>query len=343
MTAWNRSWCRAAQGRPLLEFLRVMLAGISQIVWNTDSLCGVVLLAALTLASPLQLLGGLWALILSTALIFLWKLPRDLASEGLYTINPALAGIAVPLVFFQNDTKDLPLLFLVCGAAAIVSLLLTVALRRLAAPWKLAPLGLPYSISLFLLVVCARLITGSAPSPSAAAVSAPWTIGRFLTAVCNGLAQVIWVEGVANSAAAGLLVLLGILLVSRIDAAIALYAALLSTGTAVLLGLDAHAISLGLYGYGAVLLSMVLFGRAYQMNLRSFALITLLSVLSVPLTHAARALLSGVNAPAAAVVWSALAIGAMCLRRLPGLTYVLPAHWTTPEQSRYTFSANRSV
>lgn len=334
MTAWNRIWCRLSQGRPALEFLRIMLAGVSQIVWNTDPLCALVILAALALAAPIQFFACLWAVVLSTATILLCRLPKDLALDGLYTINPALAGIAVPLVLFQNKNENLPLLFLLCGAASILSLLLTAALHRLTSPRQLTPLGLPYSLSLLLLTSFVRLATlGTAPA-SSAVVPTSWTVGKFFTAVCNGLAQVIWIEGVPNSAVAGLLVLLGIALVSRIDAVVALYSVGLSTGFAVLLGLDAHIISLGLYGYGAVLLSLVLFGRAYKMNWCSFLLITILSLLSVPLTAMVRPFFGAIGAPVAAVVWSLLAIGAMCLRRIPGLTYVPPAHWTTPEQAR---------
>lgn len=333
MTAWNRIWCRLSQGWPALEFLRIMLAGVSQIVWNTDPLCALVILAALALAAPIQLFACLWAVVLSTATILLCRLPKDLALDGLYTINPALAGIAVPLVLFQNKSENLPLLFLLCGAASILSLLLTVTLRRLTSPRQLSPLGLPYSFALLLLSICVRLVTEGTVSASSAVVPTSWTVGKFFTAVCNGLAQVIWIEGVPNSAAAGLLVLLGIALVSRIDAVVALYSAVLSTAAAVLMGLDAHIISLGLYGYGAVLLSLVLFGRAYKMNWLSFLLITLLSLLNVALTAMVRPFFGAIGAPVAAVVWSLLAIGAMCLRRIRGLTYIPPAHWTTPEQS----------
>lgn len=335
MTAWNRIWCRFSQDRPALEFLQIMLAGVSQIVWNTDPLCALVILAALALAAPIQLFACLWAVVLSTATILLCRLPKDLALDGLYTINPALSGIALPLVLFQNKCENLPLLFLLCGAAAILSLLLTVTLRRLTSPRQLAPLGLPYSFALLLLPLCVRLMTSGAAPASSASAPIPWTAGSFFTAVCNGLAQVIWIEGVPNSTAAGLLVLLGIALVSRIDAVIALYSVVLSTAAAVLMGLDPHIISLGLYGYGAVLLSLVLFGRAYKMNRCSFLLITILSLLSVPLTAMVRPFFGAIGAPVAAVVWSLLAIGAMCLRRIPGLTYVPPAYWTTPEQSRY--------
>lgn len=334
MSPWNQRWRTIVRDSPLLEFIQVMLAGMAQIVWNTDPLCAVILLGALALACPLQLFTCLWALLVSTSLIFLFKLPKDLALDGLYTINPALAGIAVPLVFFQNRTEDLPLLFLLCTAASAIALALTVILRRVTAPHSLSPLGLPYSATLLLLAVCVQLaavgtVPAAAPSPPT-----PWTIRSFLTAVCSGLAQVIWVEGVPNCALAGGLVLIGILFVSRIDAFIAVYAALLSTATAVLLGYDAQVISLGLYGYGAVLLSMVLFGRAYKINAGSFLLISVLCVCSVPFTAAVRPLFAALDAPVAAAVWSLLAIGAMCLRRLPGLTYRPPAQWSTPEQSR---------
>lgn len=334
MNLWNRLRTSLAQALP--EFVRVMLAGVSQIVWNTDPLCAFILLGALALACPLQLFSCLWAVLVSACFIFLFKLPKDLALEGLYTINPALAGIAVPLVFFQNRGENLLRLALLCTAASALSLALTVAMRRLTTPRRLAPLGLPYSVSLLLLALCARFAAMGTAAPSAAPSFVPLTLSGFLTAVCNGLAQVIWVEGVPNAPLAGVLVLLGILTVSRIDAFIALYAALLSTAAAVLLGYDSQVISLGLYGYGAVLLSMVLFGRAYKMNGRSFLLITLLCAASVPLTAAVRPLFAAAGAPVAAMVWSALAIGAMYLRRLPGLTYVPPAQWSTPEQSRNT-------
>ena len=333
MIPWIRRWEQLSEKNRTAAFLRLILAGVSQIVWNTNPVCALILLGALAVACPLQLLCCLWALTVAAATILLLRLPKDPALDGLYTINPALAGIAVPLVFFQNSPENLLILLLSCAAASGLSVVLCVLLRKWTSPRQLSPLGLPYSIVLLVMGVYVHLTQTPAPvSTEAAAVI--WTVPTFLHAVLCGLAQVIWVEGVPNAALAGLLTLLGIFVVSRIDAAVALYSAVLSTLAAVLLGLDGQAITLGLYGYGGVLLSMVLFGRAYKISKYSFLLITIFTLLNVLLTASLRPLFLSVGAPVAAGVWSLLALTAMSLRRFDGfLSFVAPAHWTVPEAS----------
>ncbi len=336
MSTWIRRWEQLSEKNRMAAFLRLILAGVSQIVWNTNPVCALILLGALAVACPLQLLCCLWALVVAAVTVMFLHLPKDLALDGLYTINPALAGIAVPLVFFRNSPENLPVLLLSCSAASVLSVILCVLLRKWTSLRQLSPLGLPYSITLFVMGVCIHLIHPPVPV-SAETVEVIWTVPTFLHAVLCGLAQVIWVEGVPNAALAGLLTLLGIFAVSRIDAAVALYSALLSTLAAVLLGLDCQVIALGLYGYGSVLLSMVLFGRAYKMSRYSFLLITIFSLLNVLLTAALRPLFLLAGAPVAAMVWSLLALFAMGLRRFDRfLTFVSPAHWTVPEASSRT-------
>lgn len=338
-----KKWEVLTEKRSSLEFIHIMLMGVSQVTLNTNPLCAVVLLIAVGFASPLQLLTCLWSLFIATVLVYALGIPKVHAKEGLYTINPALAGIAVPMVTYVNDSAFLPQILLFTAVVSILCVLLTAALRRIAAAWQVSPLAIPFSIALALVSSSTYYLSALRPSPmfTPAVVElmetgdVSWAFHDLVTAVLNGIAQVMWIEDVPRAAVAGIIVLIGILIASRVDFLIAAYTSILATATAVLSGIGQGAIMLGLYGYGAILLSLVLFGRAYKMSWRIFLMITALSILSVFITVGMKPLFAVVGAPVSAFAWSSIAILAMLGRKyFTKLHYMLPMHWKTPEASR---------
>lgn len=344
------SWESLTEKNKVLEFIHIMLMGVSQVTLNTNPISAVVLLIAVGVASPVQLLSCLFSLAVSTALCYALGVPKPHAREGLYTINAALAGIAVPMVTYGNDTAFLPQILLFSAIVSALCFVLTAALRRITATWQVSPLAIPFSIALALVSSCTYYVTAFHPSPMFTpgvielmeSDGAVWGIHDFITACLNGIAQVMWLEEVPLTAVAGGIVLLAILIASRIDFAIAIYTVLLATGTAVLTGIGQGAIMLGLYGYGAILLSFVLFGRAYKPSVGSFLLITMLSILSVFFTAGMKPLFAVVGAPVSAFAWSGIAIFAMLgWKYFSHLEYVIPRYWKTPEESKKAPTAER--
>ncbi len=348
MSSIIQKWKNICEGNKLLEFINIMLMGFSQITLNTNPICGVILLIAVCVASPVQLISGIWAVLIATLLIYGWGTPKDQAREGLYTINPALAGLSISAVTYANDVQALPQILLFSTIGAILSLLITAALSRILSDYQASPLAAPYSIALMLISSSTYYLTAVNPkpifSPDVAVLQqyteAVWNAKDFGIAVLNGLAQVLWLNDVPRSALGGAILLIGVLVASRIDALIAVYTAVLSTGTAVLLGLSQGDIMLGLYGYNAVLLSLVLFGRAFKMSRQSFLMITILSIVSVVFAAGMKPFFAAIGAPYAGFPFALISICMMLGRKsFKKLIYMDPAVWKTPEESVDTFSS----
>lgn len=343
MNALIEKWEAMTEKHTLLEFIHIMLMGVSQVTLNTNPICAVILLIAVGVASPLQLLTCLWSLFIATLLVYALGIPKVHAKEGLYTINPALAGIAVPMVTYVNNAAFLPQILLFTTIISVLCILLTAALRRITATWQVSPLAIPFSIALALISSSTYYLSALRPAPMftpsvvelLGAGDTAWNFSDLITAVLNGIAQVMWIEDVPRSAIAGIIVLIGILVASRIDFLIAIYTVILATATAVLSGIGQGGIMLGLYGYGAILLSFVLFGRAYKMSPQSFLMITVLSIVGVFFTAGMKPLFAVVGAPVSAFAWSGIAILAMLGRKyFTKLDYMLPMYWKTPESSK---------
>lgn len=342
MEGIERKWKEAADKNSVLAFLDIMVSGFSQITFNVHPICGLLLVIAAFVASPIQAISGLWAVLIATGLIYAVGIPIEQAREGLYTINPALLGLAIPMVSNQNNLSVFPQILFLSAIGAVLCVLITSGLRQVLSTWKVSPLAIPYSLALMIISSATYYFANLHPDPlfTPSVVSlmqndgAIWTIKSFTTAVLNGLAQVIWMEDVPLAPVSGILVLMAVCIVSRIDAIMAVITAILATIIAIALGIGKGGIMLGLYGYNAILLSFVLFGRAYKMSIRSFIMTVILAALTVPFAAGIKPLLSVVGAPVAAFPFALLGILAMLSKSFfTRLKYNEPKDWTIPEKS----------
>ena len=342
MDAIELAWKEAAGKNVVLEFIDIVVSGFAQIVFNAHPVTGVILIVAAFVASPIQAVSGLLAASVAAALVYLTGAPKGQAREGLYTINAALFGLAIPMVSNLLDYSKTPQILLLSVIGAVLCFFATGALRRVCSTWGVSPLAVPYSVTLAM-IAAALVYTSALQSDPlftpAVAVTAEltavtWTVQDFVTAVLNGLGQIIWMEDVPLSALSGVIVLVGIACASRIDAIMALLACTLATALAAALGISQSGIMLGLYGYNAALLAMVCFGRAFKMSPRSFAIILVLSALTVFLCVGLKPLMAIMGAPVAALPFSLEAIMLMLGSKFyPQLEYSEPKDWTTPERS----------
>ncbi len=311
------------------EFLDIMISGIAQMVFNYHPVTGLVLLAAAFAASPLQGISCLWAVLAGTVMVYLLRIPAAAAREGIYTYNSALIGMAIPLAVFHLDFHAFPLILAVTGAGSVLSVVLTLAMKKLFAKRAVSPMAAPYSLALLLIAAIACDGSFQGYSWCLENGESSWTMAEFLQSAMNGLAQIIWLEGVPWAGGA---VLLAICCASRIDTAMAALTVTMATGLAIMLGIGHHDILLGLYGYNAVLIGLVFFGRAYRTSMRSFALAAFLSMLCVPAALALKPLLAAAGAPVAGFPFSILAIlvtlGAPKMKKM---TYHEPENWSVPE------------
>lgn len=307
------------------EFVNIILAGVSQVTFNTRPLCGLLLLVALAVASPHLLVSCLWSLIVATVTIYLFKLPKDVAKQGLYTINSALAGVAVPLSAYRYPLYEENMLgvLVLTAFVSILSVILTYWFKRWLDPKGASPLAIPYSIALAIMSV-ACTYTGCFKSeplfgPTEFKLDIfqhmTYTAADIATVLLHGAAQIFWIEDVPTAAIAGAIILIAILTASRSDFLITVYAILVSTAVAVIFGIDQGGVMLGLYGFGGALMSLALLNITLEKTKKNLLLITGLLIVNVFITAVLRAACTAIGISVAAFAWATITIVVMIICR----------------------------
>jgi urea transporter len=144
----------------------------------------------------------------------------------------------------------------------------------------------------------------------------------------NNFSEVLWQANPIS----GAFFLAGVLVASRVDFIMVLAGSAIATVTAVGLGLPHDATLIGVYGYNAVLLLLVLFGRGYAMSLRNGLFSLVMAAVSVFVTMWLGAVFAPLGAPVAAFPYVLMAILALLGKNaLVGLKWVDPMLWGVPE------------
>lgn len=306
------------------EVINIMLAGVSQVTFNTRPLCGLLLLVALAVASPYLLVSCLWSVAIATAAIYALKLPKEAAKQGLYTINSALAGVAVPLSAYKFPLYEENMLgvLILTACVSVLSVILTHLLKKRLDPLGASPLAIPYSIALAVMsIVCTYtgcLSTDPLFGPTAFKLhifeDVTYAVADIITALLHGAAQIFWIEDVPTAAVAGVIVLIAILTASRSDFLITVYAVIVSTAVAVIFGIDQGGVMLGLYGFGGALMGLALLNITFEKNKRTLLLITGLLVINVFFTAILKAGCTAIGISVAAFAWAVLTITVMIIK-----------------------------
>lgn len=326
-------WKELCEKSRLLGVADAVLSGFAQIAFNDNSFSGLVMIAAVALVCPAQAFSGVVAALAATLVAGAAGVPRQLVRGGLYGFNAALVGLALPVAVFpgQGVTVQMVLYALVGG---MLTVFLTAGLGALLSPSGVPALSLPYCVAM-LVLVSASVACGSlgasrvAPMPAGlAGAPSPWTPLEFLSASLAGIAQVLWVE----EPAAGVMYLVAISFASRVDVLSSVVGALVGTAVAVALGLPKGDVSIGLYGYNAVLLMKVM-ARGFKIEARS----CVLAVACAGATVLVAAGLRVIFAPTGIATFAAWPYVAICVTvflgraKLAGLTYVPASEWGVPE------------
>lgn len=328
-------WKRLGDKNAFVGYIDSVLSGFAQIAFSDNPFCGALLIIGACIGSPIQAISGVWAACIATLIAYLLGTPKLQIRLGLYSFNAALAGLGIPLFAFSNKWM-LPEILFYSSIGAIACVLLTAGLSALFSGWDVPSLALPYCITLFILIPASLFLSGIKAEPSsiphlvspAVSTTSTWSINDFFTSIMTGLSEIIWQANVIS----GFFYLLAVLVSSRIDVFSAISSVTIGTLSAIALGLSKDEIMIGLYGYNAVLLTQVLFGRAYRLSLLSFIFSSVLSVVSVLLAVALSALFAPIGAPVAAFPYVILTIVAMVGRNAyTKLVFVSPLKWGVPE------------
>jgi urea transporter len=237
----------AATHEESADALRTLLRSFGQIVLQPNAITGACVLAAWLICDPRLACAALTGAVAANVGALLCGYDTRDMRDGLHGFNGALAGLAAS-AFIADD-----------ATAMAVAILATTTLAWMLGPWSrwLRTRGLGFYSSPCLLVTWAWLPfvhTVSVHAGAHAAASEPVALVRIVSGLLSGIAQTSF----ATSAAAGLLVLIGIAASSKRHALWALAGAAIASGTHGWIGADAASFDAGLLGFNGALTALAL-------------------------------------------------------------------------------------
>lgn len=255
-----------------LRFIKTLLKGAGQVMFQNSAWTGVLFLLGITVGSaiegrPAVAIGAVLGLLISTTTGYLLRFSQEEGESGLWGFNGILVGCAFPT--FMGNT---PLMWAALILCAAMTTWVRIGMNNVMASWKVNSLTFPFVFCTWIFLLAAHSFDGlwgeymSLPSlyndfSHDINLSVPYLMDDWL----RGISQVFLI----NSWFAGLLFLIGLYLCSRWAA----FWAAISSAIALIIAIGFQAsgvnVANGLYGFSAVLTGIALGCTFYKPNLRS--------------------------------------------------------------------------
>lgn len=272
--------------------LLVLGRGIGQVMFQNNALSGLLMLIGIFLNSWQMGILAISGNIISTLTAYFSGYGRDDIKDGLYGFNGTLVGIAVG-VFMELSIGSLLLM-------AVASCISTWIARLFSFQRSLPGFTAPFILSVWMLLGFCTWIMPDILLVSDAVNDTTQGINYFQT-FSFGIGQVMFQGNIWT----GLLFLAGILVNSWTAAFYTILGALLPLPLAILLGIDAETLNMGLMGYNGVLCAIALGNR----TLKSFVWVSCSVLLSVILQIIGMNLeITTLTAPFVVSVWVIMGI-----------------------------------
>ena len=235
----------------LYNSLLILGRGIGQVMFQNNALSGLLMLIGIFLNSWQMGILALSGNIISTLTAHFSGYGRDDIKNGLYGFNGTLVGIAVG-VFMELSLGSLLLMVVAACISTWIARLLN--LQR-----SLPGFTAPFILSVWMLLGFCSWIMPDILLVSDTVTDATQGINYFQT-FSFGIGQVMFQGNIWT----GLLFLVGILINSRTAAFYTVIGALFPIPLAILLGIDAETLNMGLMGYNGVLCAIALGDRTLK-------------------------------------------------------------------------------
>ena len=272
--------------------LLVLGRGIGQVMFQNNALSGLLMLIGIFLNSWEMGILALGGNIISTLTAYFSGYGRDDIKNGLYGFNGTLVGIAVG-VFMELSIGSLLLM-------AVASCISTWISRLFNLQSSLPGFTAPFILSVWGLLGLCAWIMPDILLVSDAVNDTTQRINYFQT-LCFSIGQGMFQGNIWT----GLFFLVGILVNSRTAAFYTVIGVLLPIPLAILLGIDADTVNMGLMGYNCVLCAIALGDR----TLKSLVWASCSVLLSVILQIIGMNLgITTLNAPFVVSVWIIMGI-----------------------------------
>lgn len=312
--------------RPALAFLDACLRGMGQVIFMNHPVSGLLILAGLLAASRWLFVCTVVGLVSATGTAVLLRQPCTAVRAGLFGYNGALVGAAIS-VFLQPVWSG-ELLALASGGGA-ASMIVTMAWGRTIGRSGIPALTFPFNLVALPLLWLWLPGPGASEAASAAASAGLWSTSTAAEGLFRGISQLFLADGVI----AGLLILVGIFVCSRIAGITALVGAAVGGLVGISLGADPADIQRGLWGYNAYVTAVAI-GGIFLVPSRGSALSGLAAAVTATLVFwALSPLLGQWGLPALSLPFCiATAATLLMARAAPWLQFVPLEEITTPEQ-----------
>lgn len=314
--------------------LSIALRSLGQVIFINNPLSGLLLLLALLLQSPAMGLFAALGVAAANLTARLIGADRGVRRNGIHGFNGALVGAAVAAFASLEAPASLAgwLLLLVLGAGLTTVLVESLG-RWLVSRVGLPPLTLPFCLVTWLLLALALALpaTGLAFAAPAPAALEPASLLLPL-GVLRGFGQVFLCPSLATSA----LVLAAVAVASPLAALLGLAGGLVSSLTALAMGMDPLAVGQGLGSYNGVLCAIAIGGIFHALAPTSALMALLTAAGSSLLAPALSGLLGALGLPVltAPFVLATMAMLLVLRRALPSLLPVALHSVFTPEEHR---------
>ena len=247
-------------------FIDAVLRGLGQVVFQNNSLTGLLVLLAISVNSFVYAGAALFGAVVSTYTATLLRVDNKLIRDGLFGFNGALTAIAM-VAFSSKDFAhgDLPsaLLILYVALAAGFSTILARAFAFIIRNDRVPGLNFPYYVATMLLLGALHRFSDAATVGHALPLSLHPAIGTqvyagdtWLYGIGTGISQIF----LQDNWLTGIVVVAAIAVNSPIAAAAVVAGSALAVAVGCFLGVSEVFIRSGMLGYNAVLTALALGG-----------------------------------------------------------------------------------
>jgi urea transporter len=304
-------WSDRAEQNPLLAFVDSCLRGVGQVCFMNNPVTGLLILAGMWIAEPWLGFAGTLGLAVSTLAAIAIGLDHAAIRAGLFGFNGVLVGAGMSL-FLQPDWDALVMVWIAVGA--FFSSVLHAALAAVfIGAWKVPPYTLAFNFMTLIFLIGAlnfangrtggliapadAQVTGGSVSNtlrSAADSASANNVEGVLNAIFRGISQLFF----ANSITAGILIIVGIAVCSRIAALFAVVGSTVGMLTGIALGANGVAIYNGLWGFNSFDAALAVGGVFFVLTWRSGLLAVACAVFAAMLFGAIASLFTPWGLPA---------------------------------------------
>jgi urea transporter len=349
-------WAQQVDGNPLLAFVDSCLRGVGQVCFMNNPITGLAILVAMFVGEAWLGFAGVLGLVVSTLAAIAIGMDRGAIRAGLFGFNGVLVGAGLSL-FLQPDWDVLVMVWIVVGA--FFSTILHAALANVfLGAWKVPPFTLAFNFITLIFLIGAlnyangrtggliapadAQVTGNSVSNalrSAADAATANNVEGVLNAILRGISQLFF----ANSVVAGIIIVVGIAVCSRIAAVFALVGSTCGMLTGLALGANGVAIYNGLWGFNSFDAALAVGGVFFVLTWRIGLLAVACAVLAAMLFGAIASLFTPWGLPALTLPFVFATLAFVLLKGASEeLEPVAVEDITTPEEHLTSTRAARS-